>query len=262
MKILIAIFLFCCVSVNATEYVYQRGVAGATGVTGATGSTGATGLLAVGATGSVPYYNGAAWVPTSVNLYNSGTKVGIGTTNPIARLQINSPVDYQVGLTTSSAISLYNATGLNELSQIGFGYSDGSTYKYVSAFIAYINESTSEGGKGSLLLGTKNGTSAATIPSIVMALKSTGNVGIGNTNPASTLQIGSPLTSTTNYLQIDTLAADTAGPPAAYECGGSTQTGRMVLSSRYTATADNMIWVCLQTAASTYAWWKTALTAP
>lgn len=89
-----------------------------------------------------------------------------------------------------------------------------------------------------------------------------GNVGIGTAAPASKLQIGTSLNATTNYLQIDTLAADTAGPPATGDCDAATEVGRMVLSSRYTATADNMIWVCLQTAGSTYAWWKTALTAP
>ena len=63
-----------------------------------------------------------------------------------------------------------------------------------------------------------------------------------------------PVDATTTYLFIDTLAADTAGPPASGDCDASSEVGRAAVSTRYSATAEYALWVCAQTGASTYAW--------
>jgi len=103
------------------------------------------------------------------------------------------------------------------------------------------------------------------IPTITIPTKGlivSGNTGIATSAPASTLQIGTSLNATTSYLQIDTLAADTAGPPATADCDAATEVGRVVLSTRYTATAEAAAWYCVQTGAASFAWYKNALAAP
>jgi hypothetical protein len=89
-------------SVPYALYAETSGTAGATGPTGAqgptgndgaagvTGPTGNTGTFGVtGTTGQTIYNNGANWVNTS-NLYNNGTSIGIGTTNPQGALDVSS----------------------------------------------------------------------------------------------------------------------------------------------------------------------------
>ncbi len=59
------------------------------GVTGPTGPTGSTGFLAPGAAeGNTPFWNGTKWVDSS-NLYNAGANIGIGTTTPVYKLDVN-----------------------------------------------------------------------------------------------------------------------------------------------------------------------------
>lgn len=71
----------------------QQGPAGSAGATGPTGPTGSTGLLPNGtATGNTTYWNGTEWVTNSNNIYNNGGNVGIGTTNPAAKLEVQGTV--------------------------------------------------------------------------------------------------------------------------------------------------------------------------
>ena len=72
----------------------------------------------------------------------------------------------------------------------------------------------------------------------------------------------SALNPTVTYMRIDSLNADTAGAPASGDCDSSSEVGRLVLSTRYSATAEYRLWACVQTAASTYTWYRTDLTAP
>lgn len=72
-----------------------QGIQGITGPTGATGDqgiqgvTGATGPLVSGTSGQTLRNNGSDWIANS-NIYNDGSKVGIGTGSPDAVLDISS----------------------------------------------------------------------------------------------------------------------------------------------------------------------------
>ncbi|HWB64026.1 MAG TPA: hypothetical protein VG603_10985 [Chitinophagales bacterium] len=70
-----------------------NGDTGPTGATGNTGATGSTGLLQNGtATGNTTYWNGTQWVVDNNNIYNNGGNVGIGTSSPNAKLEVNGTV--------------------------------------------------------------------------------------------------------------------------------------------------------------------------
>jgi len=69
------------------------GTSGATGPQGPIGLTGATGFISSGsASGNTPYWNGTQWVLNSSNIYNNGGNVGIGTSNPTVKLEINGRI--------------------------------------------------------------------------------------------------------------------------------------------------------------------------
>lgn len=73
-----------------------QGVQGPTGLqgnTGATGPAGVGGLLSNGANaGNTPYWNGTTWVVNSSNIYNNGANVGVGTTVPSQKLEVNGNI--------------------------------------------------------------------------------------------------------------------------------------------------------------------------
>jgi hypothetical protein len=72
------------------------GPAGATGATGAAGAQGPTGLIASGTTaGNTAYWNGTAWVTNNSNIFNNGGNVGIGTTTPTVKLEVNGRLKTQ-----------------------------------------------------------------------------------------------------------------------------------------------------------------------
>ncbi len=67
-----------------------QGATGATGPQGATGANGQDGLILNGsASGNTPYWNGSAWVRNSSNIFNAGSNVGINTTSPNYKLDVN-----------------------------------------------------------------------------------------------------------------------------------------------------------------------------
>lgn len=66
-----------------------QGPAGANGAQGPAGPQGPQGFLSNGsAAGNTSYWNGSAWVLNSSNIYNNGGNIGIGTTNPGAKLTL------------------------------------------------------------------------------------------------------------------------------------------------------------------------------
>jgi hypothetical protein len=75
--------------IGATGATGATGPAGPTGATGATGPQGPTGLLTSGAAaGNTPYWNGTSWIVNSSNIHNNGGNVGLGTTTPASKLDV------------------------------------------------------------------------------------------------------------------------------------------------------------------------------
>ncbi len=68
-----------------------QGTTGSTGAQGPTGPTGATGPLVSGSVNQTLRYDGTNWVANST-VWNDGTNVGVGTTNPQATLEVNGAV--------------------------------------------------------------------------------------------------------------------------------------------------------------------------
>ncbi len=77
--------------VGVTGNTGADGATGATGPQGIVGVTGATGLISNGTlAGNTTYWNGSQWVLNSSNIYNNGGNIGIGTTTPARKLEINN----------------------------------------------------------------------------------------------------------------------------------------------------------------------------
>jgi hypothetical protein len=70
---------------------------------GPTGPTGPTGFLLSGATaGNTPFWNGTEWILNSSNIHNNGGNVGIGTSNPTEKLEVNGNFKNDGTITTTS----------------------------------------------------------------------------------------------------------------------------------------------------------------
>ncbi|HNW97448.1 MAG TPA: tail fiber domain-containing protein [Bacteroidales bacterium] len=166
-------------SVPYALYAATSGTAGATGATGPTGSdgatgptgpsgevgaTGVTGPLVAGTSGQTLRHDGAGWAANSL-LFNNGTYIGIGTSNPSALLQVSdsglvikSTGEIQtIGKGTGTIIG--NARGLGSIdlqtkrdtanlvasgqySVIGGGISNLANYNYSTVSGGYRNRAT------------------------------------------------------------------------------------------------------------------------
>ena len=126
-----------------------------------------------------------AFGPLSLN--PSGGNVGIGTTGPVATLQISKAA----APTTVTKADMYLGLGAGESTTsgyrlIGFGYSLSETY--YPAYMGYIETSGAGSGTGALVFGTRTATTD-TASTERMRIDSAGNVGIGTTGPLGLLQV-------------------------------------------------------------------------
>lgn len=97
------------------------GATGPTGPTGETGAVGPTGIGATGPTGLLPngtnagnttFWDGTQWVTNNSNIYNNGGNVGIGTTTPNAKLEVNGTIFGYVRAVTYHTFNLPNYSGV------------------------------------------------------------------------------------------------------------------------------------------------------
>jgi hypothetical protein len=91
----------------------NNGTDGATGPTGPAGATGANGSLPNGtAAGNTTFWNGNTWVVDNNNIYNNGGNVGIGTSSPNAKLEVNGTIFGYVRYITHHTFNLPNWSGV------------------------------------------------------------------------------------------------------------------------------------------------------
>lgn len=89
------------------------GPQGPIGLTGATGAQGPTGFLTSGAVaGNTPYWDGTTWVVNNSNMFNNGVNVGIGTSTPLAKLDIAGNVKIVDGTQGIGKVLTSDATGV------------------------------------------------------------------------------------------------------------------------------------------------------
>ena len=173
-------------------------VLSASAVTGGNVSlTWATPFTGTGTTNYLPKFTSSSAIGNS-QIFDNGTNVGIGTTSPVTRLQ----VDAASGITSTTLLTLYGGiTGFFGVNEANTAYSinfDGGSYSIASGYaqstgaqIAMQKQGTwnqdAAGAVGgtyaSLVFKTNNGTIASPSLQERMRITSGGEVYIGN-NPA------------------------------------------------------------------------------
>lgn len=175
------------------------------------------GIYQSNAAGGNPYTAGTA------RLYiNQAGNVGIGTTAPPLRLSATTGVSTNkiaifyrgiqgadAGMSTAFGNPYVVVGGgeylTNSMQTIGLGYSGGSTGSapgttFQPAEIGFQTTSATGYTSGAIVFANRNGVTNVA-PTEVMRITSTGNVGIGVSDPVSKLQIGTNTLDNTNYHQ-------------------------------------------------------------
>jgi hypothetical protein len=102
----------------------STGATGATGPQGPQGPQGSTGFLSSGsAAGNTPYWNGTAWVLNNSNIYNNGANVGIGSTVPTSKLEVNGSATNTLAFNAGSSSTIdFSQSNLAFSSAVGTAY--------------------------------------------------------------------------------------------------------------------------------------------
>jgi len=238
-----------------------------------------TGQLTTASTITV---QGSAFSVGGSTLVVTGGKVGIGTASPSEAFEVGTPGNIgdrkhaRIGGYLGIDTYAYNTLGTNVTNDMRFGaYNSGAApYTAYGVIQTPLNRAVAIENASTGIIAAFGADGADQYQTYLA-----GPVGIGTKAPASKLHVssgtffgdgnvadiimvGTPLNATTHYARIDTLAADTAGPPASGDCDAATEVGRQVMSTRYSATAEHRIWYCTQTGAATYGWKYLGLQTP
>jgi hypothetical protein len=208
-----------------------QGIQGVQGNVGPAGPQGPAGLLSSGsAAGNTPYWNGSSWIVNSSNIYNNGGNVGIGNTNPSAKLQVNGSTILTQTLATytfsGDNLSMQAAVSNTRFPYIEWRNSAGTRGMYFGW-----------GSPGNYIdMALENGNKLAITG---------GNVGIGTNNPGANFDIEGNA-----FLGYETSITDFGVPLKSgfYQDGGTAVTGDVpdqahswthLITSRHNNTGNN-----------------------
>ncbi|MCX6711760.1 MAG: hypothetical protein NT139_01835 [Candidatus Woesearchaeota archaeon] len=144
-----------------------------------------------------------SWIgPSSTTgIYFKAGNVGIGTTNPQAKLDLWSNIDAINGPLLSIR---GDAATIGHWFSIRFG-DQSQTTAYQKGAIIYESVSSSARGKFHIALENTDGSGSVALSDAKLTVQSNGNVGIGTTSPDSKLTVAGTLnvTSSSTFLQVD-----------------------------------------------------------
>ncbi len=201
-----------------------------------------SGTTATNRGGAVALYttpDGGTDVLERVRITNTGN-VGIGTTNPAAKLAVAGMVDL-IGNANDVTNQIYLSFKRLDDSRIGY-LGDGSGAVDGLYLVSSIGDGLrmSSYNGGDIRLGTDAG-GTTTVTHTKVTLTNNGNVGIGTTVPQSTLQVN-------GYVQ---LALTTNTVPPAADCDAAAEYGRMKVDDQ-----NGKLYLCVQ------AGWRQTTLAP
>jgi hypothetical protein len=156
----------------------------------------AGGGVGAGTSGQTLRHNGTSWVANSV-LYNNGTNVGIGTTNPLVKLQVgtdNTGESVTLGSLTPQMIVMGPQNNISDASLLRLVRPTYSGNLYPASVDFKVKSFGTLGSpylpKTQLTIGLKDGSGYDTGSVVdVMTLRSDGSVGIGTTAPDKKLTV-------------------------------------------------------------------------